>query len=120
VTAINWGAEIAGALVDVSANLPLAPGSEMTEADLAAALPKAQAFVAWLAAQVKERPGLIRAADRILTALQREDEPWAAKIKAALDALPGGLAEAEKYLPTAIWALQELSPGPTRKPTGIA
>jgi hypothetical protein len=117
-TKIDWPAlaialipAIGKALADVQANKPLAPSTPMTGATIAAALPAIQADLASFAAKVKAYPGAITGIDDLLEAIEPQ-APWAADVKAALDALPGGLAMVEQYLPTAISMLTMFSPAP--------
>jgi hypothetical protein len=109
---IDWPALIMKALADVKANLPLPPSAPMTEAEIEAMLAAVEADLPAFAAEVRARPGLITAAGRVLAALEAEGKPWAGTIRTALCALPGGLASAEKFIPTAISALKMFSPVP--------
>lgn len=110
-TSINWPALIAAvaqAVTDVRANRPLAPQPAATGAQIAAALTAAQADIGWVAVKIAAYPGVIRGLDDVLAAL--DGQPWAVEVKAAVDALPGGLAEAEKWLPTVLGMLTMFSP----------
>lgn len=112
---INWPALIsafAKASADLRANQVRAPGPVLTGAKIAAALPAIQADIALFATKVQAYPGAITAADDILSALEADGEPWASEIRAAIDALPGGLAMVEQYIPMAIGLFATFSPAP--------
>lgn len=103
-------AAIAKAMADIRANQALTPAPATTGAQIAAALPAIQADIALLATKIQAYPGVIRGVDDILTALEGDRMPWAADVKGAIDALPGGLAMVEQYLPMALSMLTMFSP----------
>lgn len=113
---IDWPALIAAtakAITDVRANKPLAPAAQMTGPQIAAALTAAQSDIAWAAAKISVYPGVIAGLDDVLAALEGPSAPWAVDIKAAIDALPGGLAQAQAWLPTVLGLLGAFSPAAT-------
>jgi hypothetical protein len=111
-TSINWPALILEALEDIKANLPLPPAPPLSDADVTAMFAAVEANLPAIAAEFKSRPGVITATGRILDALNNSGETWAGNVKAILDAMPGGIASAEKYLPTILGMIAAFSPAP--------
>lgn len=109
-TPTNWAALFLEALADIKVNKPIPPAPPLTEAQIQALLSAVQADLPTLAAKVQANPGLITAAGRVLAALDAQGEAWAGTLKAALDALPGGLAAAEQYIPTVLGLITAFSP----------
>ena len=104
----NWGpvlAEISAAITDYEANEPLPVGEPMSLADMASAIQSAKPDIDKIAAIIVAHPGAIRAADRILAAVEAQGVAWATGARKFILALPGGAAAVEKYIPDVISAL---------------
>lgn len=117
---IPWTALIAAvakALADVKANKPR-PMVASTGPNVAAILTAIQAELPKLIALANAYPGVFTGLDDILEALKRSGQPWAGDIEAAIDALPGGLAQAQAWLPTVLGLLTAFSPAPAPSPIG--
>lgn len=118
---INYPALIATvvkAIADVRANKPLALPTPVTGADVAAALAAVQADIPILIAKIKAYPGVLTGLDDMLEALGGMGQQWAIDLKAALDALPGGLAEAQTWIPMIAGILTAFAPAPASSPIG--
>jgi hypothetical protein len=84
--------------------------------DMLATLQEAQAKVAAVSAWIKAHPKLVTIERAALGALGAAKVSWAADLGAGIDAAPGALAEATKWLPVAISALKEFQPAPSNGP----
>ena len=115
----NWGKlfadvakAVAKAVEDAKANKPLPPAAPVSVTP-AMVMEIFQTLEALSGLMVKH-PGLIRGADDILMALRRDDVPYAAEAKQALDMLPGGIAAAEQWKPTIEYWLNAFQPAPDK------
>ena len=88
----------------IKTNAPLPPAPEMSLSDAAAALRAAAPQLAALDAWLKANPGAVTATKIVFGGLQAQGFGWAGEVAAIISGVPGGLAAAEDWLPTAISA----------------
>ena len=111
MTNTNWGALFVFAQkVADEVRLNAAPPAPDASSDPVDMLTHLQAVIpAWQAAWVAHQGVATGLAD-LLERLADSGVPYAATIRNALLSTPGALAEAEKWLPTIIWALTAFKP----------
>jgi hypothetical protein len=115
----DWGAFLTGlakavtkAAVDYRANVARPPAAPLGWDDLAVKLRTLEGRLPVLIAWANANPGEFTAADDMLEFFEAYNLPGASTVKALIDATPGGLTDAEKWLPTVLWGLTLTDPAP--------
>lgn len=93
---------------DIKANKP--PPPPAASADLADVLDRINASLPAVITALRAHQGVLTAADDLLQVLSHAGVTWAATADAAVLAAPGALSDAQKWLPTILWALTAIAP----------
>ena len=96
---------------DIKSNTPPPPPS--ASADLAEVLDHINANLPAVITVLRTHQGVLTAADDLLAVLAKAGIPYAGDLDAAVLAAPGALTDAQKWLPTILWALTTFAPAPT-------
>lgn len=110
----DWGSllrAIQKALDDIKANAP--PPPPAASADLADVLDQINAHLPAVITALRAHQGVLAGADDLLSVLAGAGVTWAADLDAAVLAAPGALTDAQKWLPTILWALTTFAAAPT-------
>ena len=99
---------------DFKANTPRPAATEMSGAEMAAALREIEAQLPAIIAAIDAQPGAITAADDILSALFAAGFTWAGPMERLVDGSPGALRIAKDWLPKVLWALETFNAAPTQ------
>ena len=107
----TWGALVATfrqMAVHLKSNSPPPPPAE--SADLADALDHIATNLPAVITALRAHQGVLTATDDLLRLLAGAGVSWASTADAAVLAAPGALTDAQKWLPTILWALTAFQP----------
>lgn len=96
---------------DIKSNAP--PPPPTASADLADVLDHINANLPAVITALRAHQGVLTAADDLLALLSKAGIPYAGDLDAAVLAAPGVLNDAQKWLPTILWALTTFAPAAT-------
>ena len=93
---------------DIKSNAP--PPPPAASADIADVLDHINAVLPSIVTALRAHQGVLTAADDLLAVLTKAGVTWASAADSAVLAAPGALADAQKWLPTVMWALTAFQP----------
>ena len=101
---------------DIKSNAP--PPPPAASADIADVLDHINAALPSIVTALRAHQGVLTAADDLLAVLTKAGVTWASAADSAVLASPSALADAQKWLPTVMWAVTEFQPAATGIPGG--